>query len=85
MLLYNHLHWKNNFYTIIKDFYNILGAAPTPLPLPAVYDALANGQVDALDMDFDGILILKFYERAENLMIVDLLPDVALEVIVVKD
>lgn len=53
----------------IKDFYNILGAAPTPLPLPAVYDALANGQVDALDMDFDGILILKFYERAENLMI----------------
>lgn len=53
----------------IKDFYNALGAAPTPLPLPAVYDALANGQVDALDMDFDSILVLKFYERAENLMI----------------
>lgn len=53
----------------IKDFYNEIGAAPTPLPLPAVYDALANGQVDALDMDFDSILVLKFYERANNLMI----------------
>ena len=53
----------------IKDFYNAIGAAPTPLPLPAVYDALANGQVDALDMDFDSILVLKFHERAENLMI----------------
>lgn len=53
----------------IRDFYAALGSAPTPLPLPAVYDALANGQVDAIDMDFDSILILKFYERADNLMI----------------
>ncbi|MGO2355284.1 MAG: TRAP transporter substrate-binding protein [Marinomonas foliarum] len=53
----------------IRDFYNAIGAAPTPLPLPAVYDALANGQVDAIDMDFDSILILKFYEQANNLMI----------------
>ena len=53
----------------IRDFYNDIGAAPTPLPLPAVYDALANGQVDAIDMDFDSILILKFYEQANNLMI----------------
>lgn len=53
----------------IRDFYNAIGAAPTPLPLPAVYDALANGQVDAIDMDFDSILILKFYERANNLLI----------------
>jgi tripartite ATP-independent transporter DctP family solute receptor len=53
----------------IRDFYTAVGAAPTPLPLPGVYDALANGQVDAIDMDFDSILILKFYERANNLMI----------------
>lgn len=53
----------------IRDFYNVVGAAPTPLPLPGVYDALANGQVDAIDMDFDSILILKFYERADNLLI----------------
>lgn len=53
----------------IRDFYTALGSAPTPLPLPGVYDALANGQVDAIDMDFDSILILKFYERADNLLI----------------
>ena len=53
----------------IRDFYTALGAAPTPLPLPGVYDALANGQVDAIDMDFDSILVLKFYERADNLLI----------------
>lgn len=53
----------------IRDFYMATGAAPTPLPLPAVYDALANGQIDAIDMDFDSILIFKFYERADNLLI----------------
>jgi len=35
----------------ILDFHSALGAAPTPMPLPAVYEALANGQVDAIDMD----------------------------------
>ena len=53
----------------IRDFYTATGAAPEPMPLLEVYDALANGQVDAIDMDFDSILILKFYEQAENLLI----------------
>lgn len=53
----------------IRDFYAALDTAPTPLPLPAVYDALANRQIDAIDMDFDSILIFRFYERAEHLMI----------------
>ncbi|MGR2739239.1 TRAP transporter substrate-binding protein [Billgrantia sp. Q4P2] len=53
----------------IRDFYLAADSAPTPLPLPAVYDALANGQVDAIDMDFDSILILKFHEQADNLLI----------------
>ena len=53
----------------IRDFYTAADAAPTPLPLPAVYDALANGQVDAIDMDFDAIRLLKFYEQAEHLVI----------------
>ena len=44
----------------IKDFYNLLGTAPTPMPLPAVYDALANGQVDAIDMDLELIWKLKY-------------------------
>ncbi|MGY4877549.1 TRAP transporter substrate-binding protein [Vreelandella aquamarina] len=53
----------------IRDFYTATGAAPEPMPLLEVYDALANGQVDAIDMDFDSILILKFYEQADNLLI----------------
>jgi len=27
----------------IRDFYQLIGAAPTPMPLGSVYDALANG------------------------------------------
>jgi len=53
----------------LRDFYIALGTAPTPMPLPAVYDALANGQIDAIDMDFESILIFKFYERANNMLI----------------
>ena len=53
----------------IKDFYNALGSAPTPMPLPAVYDALANGQVDAIDMDLELIWKLKYYEHADTVVL----------------
>lgn len=53
----------------IRDFYTATGAAPAPMPLLEVYDSLANGQVDAIDMDFDSILILKFFEQADHLLI----------------
>ncbi|MBY0299341.1 MAG: TRAP transporter substrate-binding protein [Methylobacterium sp.] len=36
-----------------RDFYQLLGAAPTPIPTPQVYDAMANGQVDGLEADLD--------------------------------
>ncbi len=52
----------------IFDFYNAVGAAPTPMPLPAVYDALANGQVDAIDMDAELIWALKYYEHADTIV-----------------
>ena len=52
----------------ILDFYNAVGAAPTPMPLPAVYDALANGQVDAIDMDAELIWVLKYYEHADTVV-----------------
>ncbi|MBP5857465.1 TRAP transporter substrate-binding protein [Marivibrio halodurans] len=52
----------------ILDFYNALGAAPTPMPLPDVYDALANGQVDAIDMDAELIWVLKYYEHADTIV-----------------
>ncbi|WP_425416956.1 TRAP transporter substrate-binding protein [Oricola indica] len=52
-----------------KDFYSILGVAPTPMPLPDVYDALANGQVDAIDIDVELITNFKFYDRADHLLL----------------
>ncbi|MFT6558151.1 TRAP transporter substrate-binding protein [Sneathiella sp.] len=52
----------------IKDFYNAVGVAPTPMPLPAVYDALANGQVDAIDMDVELIIKLKYYDHAKTIV-----------------
>ncbi|WJJ95029.1 TRAP transporter substrate-binding protein [Neopusillimonas aromaticivorans] len=53
----------------VRDFYVALGVAPTPLPLPAVFDALANGQVDAIDMDLELINALKFYEQADTILL----------------
>lgn len=55
----------------ILDFYNAMGAAPTPMPLPSVYDALANGQVDAIDMDAELIWLLKYYEHADTVVQTD--------------
>ena len=53
----------------VRDFYVALSVAPTPLPLPAVFDALANGQVDAIDMDLELIIALKFYEQADTILL----------------
>lgn len=36
-----------------RDFYQLLGAAPTPIPTPQVFDAMQNGQVDGLEADLD--------------------------------
>lgn len=36
-----------------RDFYSLLGAAPTPIPTPQVFDAMSNGQVDGLEADLD--------------------------------
>ena len=53
----------------ILDFYQIVGAAPIPVPLASVYDALANGQVDAIDMDLETIVKLRYYELADSLLL----------------
>lgn len=52
----------------IRDFYNALGVAATPMPLPAVYDALANGQVDAIDMDAELIWAMRYFEQAPHVL-----------------
>ena len=38
---------------VYRDFYQSFGAAPTPIPTPAVFDAMANGQVDGLEADLE--------------------------------
>jgi tripartite ATP-independent transporter DctP family solute receptor len=38
---------------VYRDFYSSLGAAPTPIPTPAVFDAMSNGQVDGLEADLE--------------------------------
>ena len=51
-----------------RDFYNALETAPTPMPLPAVYDALANAQVDAIDMDAELIWAMRYFEQAPTVL-----------------
>ncbi len=46
------------------DFWTKVGAAPTPMPLPALYDAFANGQVDGMQIDFEGTWNSKYYDHA---------------------
>ena len=53
----------------VRDFYRLVGAAPTPMPLSSVYDALSNGQVDGIDMDLEMTLKLSFHEQADTLLL----------------
>ena len=53
----------------IRDFYMLLGAAPIPLPIGSVYDALANGQIDAIDMDMENTWKQKFYALGETVIL----------------
>jgi len=52
----------------VRDFYQLLGAASTPMPLTDVYDSLANGQVDGVDADLELVWRMKFYERGNTLV-----------------
>ncbi|MFP4239925.1 MAG: TRAP transporter substrate-binding protein [Rhodosalinus sp.] len=52
----------------ISSFFEMFDAAPAPMPLPAIYDALANGQIDGLDMDYESIINFRYYEHAPYLL-----------------
>ncbi|MHB0777117.1 TRAP transporter substrate-binding protein [Halomonas sp. WWR20] len=52
----------------VQDFYRLLGAASTPMPVTDVYDALANGQVDGVDADLELVWKLRLYERAKTVL-----------------
>lgn len=47
-----------------RDFWSKIGAAPTPIPLPALYDAFANGQVDGMQIDFEGTWNTRYVDYA---------------------
>lgn len=53
----------------IRDFYVLAGAAPIPLAIGSVYDALANGQIDAIDMDLENIWKQKYHDLAETVVL----------------
>jgi tripartite ATP-independent transporter DctP family solute receptor len=53
----------------IRDFYVLAGAAPIPMPLGSVYDALANGQIDAIDMDLENIWKQKYHDLADTVIL----------------
>ena len=50
-------------------FWESLGAAPTPMPLPALYDAFANGQVDGMQIDVEGTWNTKYFEHAGSIIV----------------
>lgn len=52
----------------ILAFNQLIGSAPTPLPLPAIYDAFANGQVDALETNLDIFRVLNIADHARTLL-----------------
>ncbi|MDA3129052.1 TRAP transporter substrate-binding protein [Aliibacillus thermotolerans] len=51
----------------IQDFWEAVGAGPTPMPLPEVYTSLQTGVIDGIDIDLDALVTEKYYEIADNL------------------
>lgn len=49
----NSMKLRINPTPVYRDFYQLLGAAPTPIPTPQVFDAMSNGQVDGLEADIE--------------------------------
>ena len=53
---------------VYRDFYQYFGAAPTPIPTPAVFDAMTNGQVDGLEADVELSWSQRFDKVAKVMM-----------------
>ncbi len=51
-----------------RDFWIKIGAAPTPIPLPGLYDAFANGQVDGMQIDFEGTWNARYLDYAGSVI-----------------
>lgn len=44
------------------DFWTRAGTAPTPLPLPELFDAYSNGQIDGMQIDLEGTWNNRFHD-----------------------
>lgn len=51
----------------ILDFWNDLGAAPTPMPLTEVYTSLQTGVIKGVDIDSEGVVSENLTEIAKDL------------------
>lgn len=49
------------------DFWQLLGANPTPLPYAEQYNALSTGVIEGLEADYFSILGFNWYEQAPHL------------------
>lgn len=52
---------------VFNDWWNTLGAAPTAMPISEVAPALTTNLLDAVDVDLDIVVGLKFYQQAPHL------------------
>ena len=53
----------------ITDFWTNVGAGPTPMPLPEVFQALQTSVIDGIDIDLDALMTEKMYEVAKHFTI----------------
>ncbi|MBM4763650.1 TRAP transporter substrate-binding protein [Bacillus sp. B15-48] len=49
-----------------SDFYEAIGASPTPVSMQEVYSSLQTGVLDAADVDVDAVLSNRYYEVGKH-------------------
>lgn len=49
-----------------SDFYEAIGASPTPVSMQEVYNAFQTGVIDAGDVDIDAVMSNRYYEVGKN-------------------
>lgn len=49
-----------------SDFYEAIGASPTPVSMADVYNAFQTGVIDAGDVDIDAVISNRYYEVGKN-------------------
>lgn len=50
------------------DFWTRAGAVPTPLPLPDLFDAYTNGQIDGMQIDLEGVFNMRFHDYSAAIL-----------------